>query len=265
MNMLLRQIFVAMLGGVVAASVMLVANNFQRMPNIALAQMNTSISDTDSINADARNTINYQGQVYDPNSGAPYVNTGFNFSFRLYNNSAGISQVYREDKFILTNVDGFFNTNIGDLANFGDVNNIFNGQELYLRVYINDQELGPLQPITFVPYAFWAERADHLDGYDSDDFPKLVAFGVVNGEGGRDSGEHFSSSLGFVDGAQLYIINLDGVNHSIFNYTTIVTPACDRPVVTGVGTSEGDLLVDVWDTNGFRTKCRFEFMVLEKE
>lgn len=268
MYTILRQLFIAILGGAVAASVMLVANNLspntERATNIALAQTVTTVNGLDSTDADAPRTINYQGQVYNPNTGTPYVNQGLNFSFRLYNNSAGSNQVFREDKFIRTNADGFFNTNLGDASNFGDVYKIFNGQELYLRIYVNNQELGPLQPITFVPYAFWAEHAHHLDNYDADDFPKIVAYGVVNGEGGKDSGERFNSSRGIVGGVTLYIIDIVGVDHSILDYTTIVTPACDAPVMTGVGTSSGDLLVDVWDPSGNRTKCRFEFMVLSK-
>ena len=273
MYTILRQLFVAILGGAVAASVMLAANhlspNTERVPNIALAQTVTTVNGTDVNGADstaddARKTINYQGQVYNPNTGTPYVNAGLNFSFRLYNNSAGSSQVYREDKFILTNADGFFNTNLGDSSSFGDVYNTFNGQELYLRIYVNDQQLGPLQPITFVPYAFWAKHAEHLDNYEADDFPKLVAYGVVNGEGGKDSGEGFDSKRDNVGGVTVYVIDIHDVDHSIFDYTTIVTPACDAPVMTGVGTSLGDLVVDVWDPNGSRTKCRFEFMILSK-
>jgi hypothetical protein len=259
---ILRQVFVAILGGVVAAGVMLVANNFERKPTIALAQ--TSVTSPSAVDADAKRVINYQGQVFDPNGGAPYANAGLNFSFRLYNNSSGTNQVYREDKFITTNADGFFNTNIGDTIDFGDPLNIFNGQELYLRVFINNQELGPIQPITFVPYALWARHAHHLDNYDSDDFPKIIAHGVVNDDGGKASGQHFNSSRQEVAGSTVYVLDVEGINHSINDFTTIVTPACDRAIMVGVGTTGGDLIVDTFDANGNRTTCRFEFMVLQK-
>ena len=267
MSAILRQLLVAMVGGVIAAAVLLVADGFEQKPTVALAQTRatfTTPEGTDATDADARKMINYQGQVFNPNGGAPYVNTGLNFSFRLYNDSAGSNQIFREDRFVETNSDGFFSTNIGDTGNFGDVYQYFNGQELYLRVYINDQELGPIQPIAFVPYAFWSVHAHHLDNYDADDFPKIIAYGVVDGDGGKASGQHFSSKRDVVAGSTVYIIDLDRASHSIFDYTTIVTPACDAPVMTGVGTSNGDLLVDVWDPNGSRTTCRFEFMVLEK-
>jgi hypothetical protein len=263
MYTLIRQLLVAVLGGMVATGVMLVANHSERQPNIALAQ--TSINSPTSVDADAPRQINYQGQVYNPNGGAPYANAALNVTFRLYNNSAGTNQVFSEDHFIITNADGFFNANIGVGGGFNNSYAIFNGQELYLRVYINGQELGPLQPITFVPYAMWARHADMLDNYDTGDFPKLIAYGVVNDDGGRASGENFNSFRGNVSGAEVYLIDLDDKEHSIFDFTTIVTPACNRPVMTGVGTSGGDLIVDVWDPNGNRTECRFEFMILAKE
>lgn len=273
MSTLLRQLFVAVLGGIVAAGVLLVVNNTTTAPRLALAQTSLSIGtpgadDPAAPTADARRVINYQGQVFNPNGGAPYVNAGLNFRFRLFNDSAATNMVYFEDKFIITNADGFFSTQIGDLAPFGDVTNIFNGQELYLRVIVNDQELAPLQPITFVPYAFWsvsANDADELDGYDAGDFPKIIAHGVVNADGTKRSGSGYSVSLQNVEGATVYVISLDDApNHSVDDYTTIVTPACLSPAITGIGTSLGDLVVDVWDQNGNRILCTFQFMTLEQ-
>lgn len=266
MYTLLRQLMVAGLGGVVAAGVMLLANYPQPQPSIAIAQ--TSITSPTTVDADAPRQINYQGQVFNPNGGAPYANTALNVSFRLYSNSAGTNQVFSEDHFIVTNADGFFNANIGVGGGFNNSYAIFNGQELYLRVFINGEALGPLQPVTFVPYAMWARHADRIDNYDSGDFPKLIAFGVVNDDGGRASGENFSSSRELVNNEWVYIIDINNEEHSIFDYTTIVTPACNRPVMTGVGTAGGDerdMIVDVWDVNGNRTECRFGFMVLAKE
>jgi hypothetical protein len=261
MQPVLRQLFAAILGGVVAASVILAAPSMERAPKLALAQSTVSMPNV--TNADAPRHINYQGQVFNPNGGAPYANATLNFSFRLYNNPAGTNQVYREDKNITTNADGFFNTKIGDTAPFtDDPFNIFNGQELYLRIFIQGEELSPLQPITYVPYAFWADHAHSLDDYDADDFPKLVAFGVVNDDGSEASGENFDSDREEVANEIVYVIDLVNADHSIFEYTTIVTPACNRPVIVGVGTTGNDLVVDMWDDDGNRTQCRFEFMVL---
>jgi hypothetical protein len=265
MSTLLRQFLVAILGGVIAAGVMLIANNIEREPRIALAQTGTTVSGISSADADAAKVINYQGQVFNPNTGEPYRNAGLNFIFRLYNNPQGTNQVYFEPKHIITNDDGFFSTRIGDIVSFDEVYDIFNGQELYLRVFINEQELTPVQPITYVPYAFWAEHADNLDDYDADDFPKIIAHGVINADGSRRSGDNFSSSRQNVAGSTVYVIDLeDAPNHSIDDYTTIITPACASPATTGIGSSEGDLVVDVWDQNGVRIQCTFQFMTLEK-
>jgi hypothetical protein len=271
MYTLFRQFLVAILGGVVAVAIMLVAdystnrnaNHNVLQPSIALAQ--TSISSPNAADQGAPHFINYQGQVYNPNGGAPYANTGLNFSFRLYNDSAGTRQLYVENKHIITNVDGFFNTNIGDTASFGEPYDIFNGQALYLRIYINDQELGPIQTITYVPYAMWARHANKLDEYSAADFPKLIAFGVVADNGNRESGEDFDSDREIVGEQPVYVIDIDDVDFSIHEYTAIITPACQRRVFNGVGSSEGDMVVDMWDSNGNRTECRFQFMVLAKE
>lgn len=267
MYTLVRHLLVAALGGVMAAGVMLFANHDQQQPSIALAQ--TSFSSPTSPDDGAPHFINYQGQVYNPNGGAPYANAELNFSFRLYNDPAGNdqNQVFREDKLIVTNADGFFNTNLGDVSRFGDGEpyNVFNGQELYLRVMINNEELGPLQTITYVPYAMWARHANKFDNYSTADFPKLIAFGVVNENGDRESGEDFDSDIDFVGGADVYVIDIEDVDFSISDYTAIITPACQRPIITGVGTTGDDMVVDIWDANGNRTTCRFQFMVLAKE
>lgn len=261
MYTLLRQLFIAMLGGVVTAGILLAVNRVEPEQRIALAQTSTSVITPQAGQADARKMINYQGQVFNPNGGAPYINTGLNFSFRLYNNPQGTNEIYREDQHIITNQDGFFSANIGVSGTIDKVYDIFNGQELYLRVYINDQELTPLQPITFVPYAFWSVHAHHLDNHGAEDFPKIVAFGVINANGSKRSGKGFSSSRGRVGGDEVYIIDLHNApDHSVDDYTTVITPACASPVVTGIGSSLGDLVVDIWDTNGARVQCSFQFI-----
>jgi len=272
MKTLLRQLFVAILGGAVAASIMLVANHTDKGPSIALAQTNASVANTDSPDADAPKVITYQGQVFNPTTGGPCVNARLNFSFRLYNNSQGSNQLYQEDKFIQTNADGFFNTRIGDINGFGNVYNIFNGQELYLGVFINQQQLGPIQAVTFVPYAFWSVHAHNLDNYDAGDFPKILAYGVVSANGNKRAGDNFNSSIQNVAGQNVYVISLgNNLSHDVNSMTTIVTPACASPAITGVGSSArpnnsniNDLLVDVWDQNANRIQCTFEFMVLQK-
>jgi hypothetical protein len=246
---------------------LLVADHVGGEPRFALAQTSATVSGAsgpNAMDADARRVINYQGQVYNPTGGAPYANAGLNFSFRLYNNPAGTNQVFREDLHIVTNADGFFSAQVGITGGFNNVNSIFNGQELYLRVYINEQELSPLQPITFVPYAFWAVHAGELEGYKAADFTKIVSYGVVNADGSRKSGHNFNSSIQNVAGANVLVIDIGGINHSVDDYTTIITPACASPAITGIGTSQGDLVVDIWDQSGNRIQCTIQFMTMER-
>src|SRR5215203_3756529 len=146
MQTLLRQVFVAILGGVVAAGVMLAVNHYRPGPNIALAQ--TTISEVpataptgvDAPNVDAKKMINYQGQVFNPNTGQPYVSAALNMTFSFWDAATDGSQLYTEDRFIQTNTDGFFSTNIGDTTDFNKDNtttySLFNGQARYLQVSI---------------------------------------------------------------------------------------------------------------------------------
>lgn len=219
-----------------------------------------------AVEADAPNFINYQGQLFNPSNGVPYVNAPVLASFRIYRDAAGTQQVYREDKTVTTNVDGFFTTAIGDTNRISDPYAIFNGQELFLGVVINGQALLPLQRINYVPYAQWARTAGGLGSYRTRDFAKIVAFGVVDGDGDERSGRGYDSSRGVVDGQSVYLIDLNGADHSIDDYTTVITPTCNKPVMFGVGTNaDGRLIVDMFDQAGARTECRFEFMVFDRE
>jgi hypothetical protein len=280
MNTLLRQVFVAILGGVVAAGAMFAANHYKPGPNIALAQ--TSISEVpanspagvDAPDVDASKMINYQGQIFNPNSGQPFVGA-VNMRFSFWDSANGGTLQYSEDRNIITNSDGFFSTNIGSNTNFNFGNtttySLFDGEALFLEVatldaQLNPTPLGPRQPLTFVPFALWAVHAHHLDNWDADDFPKIVAHGVVNANGTKRSGERFSSTITEVGGQNgVYVISVEGHEDvTIENYNTIVTPACESPVFHGIGSSLGDLVVDIWNPNGQRVQCTFQFMVLQK-
>ncbi len=119
--------------------------------------------------------------------------------------------------------------------------------------------------MSFIPYALWSVHAHHLDNYDSEDFPKIIAYGVLNADGTRRSGDHFNSRRGDVAGQQVYIIDLTRANnHSIDDYTTVITPACASPAISGIGSSLGDLVVDLWNPNGDRITCTFQFITFER-
>jgi hypothetical protein len=229
-----------------------------------LAQGQTGIV---SVAAGAAHYIHYQGQLFNPNSNTPLGNFAFGATFRLYGalngDGSGANQLWTESKPITTNVDGLFNTNLGDAAPLNAA--IFDGRELYLAVDINGEELRPLQRITYVPYAFWSRNADFLDGFSSGDFAKIVAYGFVDDDGDRESGRNFDSDRRTVGNDEVYIIDIGGVDYEYRRYTTLVTPACAAPVFVGVGSSDGNLIVDTWDRNGNRTECRFQFVTLRRE
>lgn len=211
-----------------------------------------------TVSADAAPVIHYQGQLFDPNSNAPRANAVFAASFRLYGQPTGGSPLWFEDKTIGTNVDGVFNTRLGDTNGFGNLQNLFNGQELWLEIVLNGEVTTPRQPINYVPYAFYARNASTIDNMPRRDIAQIVAFGVVTAQGARESGRNFNSSR---DPDGTYVITIPGVNYNRADFTAIVTPSCNRPVFNGIASSQGLLLVDVWDTNGARTPCRFEFIV----
>jgi hypothetical protein len=260
----LRQLAGVLIGSLVTLFALGQFGAVQPLP--VAGQSEVQIDGTASIEANAPNFINYQGQLFNPNTGVPFVNAPVNASFRLYRDGAGTQQIYQEDKVVTTNVDGFFTTAIGDTNVIVDPASLFNGQELFLGVVINGEALRPFQRINYVPYAQWARAAGRLDNYTTRDFPKIVAFGLVNANGSRITGRGFSSSRQLVAGETVYVLDIDGIDHSIERYTTLVTPSCNRSVMTGVGTAAGgDLIVDMFDQNGFRTECRFQFMVFDRE
>ena len=251
------------IGAAIAVAVLTAADGMQPVKPV-LAQSQTDIV---AVAAGAAHYIHYQGQLFNPNTGAPLANFAFSAAFRLYgtlnSDGSGANQLWAENKSITTNVDGLFNTNMGDAAGFNT--GIFDGRELYLAVAVNGEELRPLQRITYVPYAFWSRDADHLDGFSSNDFAKIVAYGFVDDDGDKESGRNFDSDRGTVDGDEVYIIDIDDVDYEYREYTTLVTPACDRAVFVGTGSKDGDLLVDTWDRDGNRTECRFQFVTLRRE
>lgn len=273
MRNILRQMAGLVIGAVITVAVMTVAN-VSAQEEAGAASMPVAVN---MINADAALTIHYQGQLFDPTTNAPRANAAFNSSFRFFSQSAGGTNLWVEDKVIVTNVDGIFNTRLGDVNPFQNPTSLFNGQELWLEIMLNGEVTTPRQPINYVPYAMWARNSnfsarsasstnsDAVGGVPARNLPRIVAYGVVNDDGGRASGRDFNSSYTLVGGELVYLIDLPNINHSINDYTTIITPACLRPVHFGVGSSSGDLVVDMWDSNGARTQCRFEFMVLARQ
>jgi hypothetical protein len=106
--------------------------------------------------------------LFNPNTNQPLANQSFTVRFALYGDANGTNAVWSEQKTITTNVDGMFNTQLGDTTSFNL--GLFDGRELYLEIAVNNEAARPLQPFTYVPYAFWARNADGLEGFNSVDF-----------------------------------------------------------------------------------------------
>jgi hypothetical protein len=207
--------------------------------------------------------INYQGQLFAPATGRPLSNQSFSAAFTLYGDANGGSVLWVENKVINTNVDGIFNTQLGDAS--GGVNfALFDGRALYLGVRINGEEARPLQPLTYVPYAVWARNADKLGGLGEGDFARVLAFGFVNGDCSRRDGRDFSSRRQFVDPDNVCVIDIANADYDTSRHQAVITPACNRAVMVGTGRKDDLLIVDIWDHNGTRTDCAFQFTLFAR-
>ena len=263
-SILLRQGVGMALGALLMAAVLTVTQAHAQEPVSA-----AGTAEVVTPAADAPYTIHYQGQLFNPNTGSPLSNRTFTALFALHANASGNSAVWGEQKTITTDIDGLFNTQLGDTIGFNL--GLFDGRELYLEISIDGEATRPLQPLTYVPYALWARtaaNADRLQGFSAGDFAKIVAYGFVDASGSRESGSNFNSFRDTVRGQRVYLIDIGGVDYHFRDYTTLVTPACSdpaAPVFVGTGSSEGDLVVDMWDINGNRTTCNFQFMTLRRE
>jgi len=210
--------------------------------------------------------LNYQGQVFNPNGGAPLANQALNVVFRIYGDAGGGSLLWQENQVVTTNIDGLFTAELGksNPFNLSASSTFFDGRDLFLGVAVNGEEGTPRLPIAYVPYAIFARNADSLDGLGSGDFAQVLADGIITESGGRERGDGFSSSQA---ADKSYLIAIDGINYSLNEYVTVVTPisqaGCPKPTAAMTNSSGGSLLVELFDTkNGERVSCKFHFIVV---
>ncbi|MBX3012746.1 MAG: hypothetical protein KF832_14615 [Caldilineaceae bacterium] len=268
MSLLIGGVF---LGGLVGG--MMVSTRFR--PPLLHAQ---AVVTTGAAMLAATPRLQYQGQLLNPTTGKPVTNGAYAMTFRLYAVATGGSALWGETQSVNT-TDGLFSTLLTVDGNQ------FNGQELYLGIQVgSDPEATPRQPIAYTGYAFRADRAgvadsstvaqnalnaDVLDGIDSSGFVRrgndgIVAYGVVDSNGARIDGPSFSSSR---DGNGVYVISISGETYHLNDFVTIVTSItnneCPEPMLVSTGSSNGNLLVDIFDRNGNRRACKFHFMTIE--
>lgn len=106
--------------------------------------------------ADVAAEINYQGRLTDA-AGAP-LNGTYTMRFQIYNAAVGGTQWWDSGDLSVTVVKGLFNVALG-------VNpRNFNGEELWLRIYVDGEWLTPRQELLPVPYALGLRPGADITG-----------------------------------------------------------------------------------------------------
>ncbi len=95
--------------------------------------------------ADVDSGINYQGRLTNP-GGEPLHGT-FPMRFQIYDDAGGGTMVWDSGVFNVSVDHGLFNVKLGVEPA------IFNGQALWLRIYVDGEWLSPRQELLPVPYA----------------------------------------------------------------------------------------------------------------
>jgi hypothetical protein len=257
MRTTIRRGIAFVLGAAIVAGILTASGVQAQEPQVQHGEIVPAV--VDSVDA-TRKFINYQGQLFDPATGSsPIGNTTYNMGFALYRDENGSSPVWSESQTITTNPDGTFNALLGSVNELTD--SIFTGEEIFLGVSINGQGTSPLQLVSYVPYAWWARNADKLNGFGSGDFTKMLAAGFVDSNC-NGSGSGWSAYRDLVGGAYVCLVDINGVDFNHRNFATQVTPSCDRAVFVGTGSSQGDLIIDIWDRYGNRTQCDVSFAII---
>ncbi len=211
----------------------------------------TFADSVDAINA-PETSIQYQGVLLRPDGTAQPSGT-YTMFFRLYQGSGTV--VYQLQLPVVV-VEGFFSVAIGPMDP-----NIFSNQ-LWLGVTVNnDPEMTPRQPLRYVPYAMHARVADITTMFRS--------YGVVNADGTKQAGFQFTSSIiNNFDGGPAFSIDV-GEDYNLNDYVSNVTPiytnanSCDRAVTVSTTSSNGRLIVVMFDSNGSRKLCKFSFSTID--
>lgn len=101
------------------------------------------------------NLINFQGRLCDAD-GVP-VTSVKPVRFQLFNVENGGSALFTETQNIQPDLNGIYNTLIGETASIAGVN--FN-QDLWIELTVDGNTLSPRYRMTSSPYALWAKNVD---------------------------------------------------------------------------------------------------------
>jgi len=245
------------LGAAIVAAILTASGVQAQEPQVKNGQIAPAV--VDSVDA-TRKFINYQGQLFNPGTGStPIGSTPFNMGFALYRDENGSTLLWSENQSITTNPDGTFNALLGSINPLSD--SIFTGEEIFLGVSVNGQGTSPLQLVSYVPYAWWSRNADKLNGFGASDFTRSLAAGFVDSNC-NGSGSGWRAYRDFVSGAYVCLVDISGVDFNHRNFAAQVTPSCARPVMVGTGSSQGDMIIDIWDRYGNRTQCDVSFAII---
>jgi len=112
--------------------------------------------------ADVPQMVNYQGRLSD--SGGQPIDTIVEMTFSICLDSMGIYSIWSETHDSVNITNGLFNVRLGTDSALSD--NIFPGNNLWLRIKVGDIEGQIIEPPTEIlssPYAFHTKSADSAD------------------------------------------------------------------------------------------------------
>lgn len=268
MHTIFRQALGTVIGGLIVAAIFLAPRAFAFVPS-AFAQDNITVvgqAPTVVEGGEATNQLSYQGVLFNAQGQPLGVGTpaNFNMTFRIYDAEFGGNILGQASQGVSV-TNGMFSA----LITFsGGLESVLTGSDRWIGVTIgNDPEAAPRQKVTYVPYAIWARTADQVDDKGSDWMP--IAFGIVDRNGGFVNNRQRGFSSANVGGDNFYEINVTGVNYDSNAFVTQVTPVntgsgagdCPTPTSALTSSSGGQLLIEMYDRNGDRVRCRFGIAV----
>jgi hypothetical protein len=208
--------------------------------------------------------LQYQGVLLDA-ANTPKPDGDYSIIFRLYDAATDGAVVWQETQSVIVS-GGFFSVSLGQAQSIPS--NIFDNKQLFLGVQVGDEsEMSPRQQLAVSPYAFWSYSAKVAEEADATNrLRQFRAYGIVNEDGSKHRGFNFTSNRQTIDGELTYRIDISGENYNLNDYVTTVTVVknaeCPGPVIAMTGSTDGDLLVDLFQPNGGRAYCKFHFETL---
>ncbi|MDE2292600.1 MAG: hypothetical protein KGL53_11005, partial [Elusimicrobia bacterium] len=116
--------------------------------------------------ASVSSTLNVQGRLLDPATGAPRTAASVDITFRIFSAASGGTALWTEGPITETLVHGVFTAQLGQTVPLSSA--VFQGPDRYLELQVETETLSPRQRLTSVPWALRAAAADSLEPGDTD-------------------------------------------------------------------------------------------------